>query len=71
MYAGMFYVTGKHYDYMKTGGIKWFFLLLIVIPNLAFLLIWGNLMRIEILKLAYQRGKTFFKMITCQMVDVD
>jgi hypothetical protein len=71
MYAGMFYVTGQHYDYMKTSGIKWFFLLLIMVPNLGFLIFWANLMRIEILKIAYQRGKNFFKTITCQLIDPD
>ena len=42
MYGGMFYITGTHYSYMNNNGIRWFFMLLIIIPNIIFLLYWIN-----------------------------
>lgn len=42
-----------------------------MLPNLAYFLFWIKIMRIEILKIALNRGKTLLKMISCSMVDVD
>ena len=42
MYGGMFYITGTHYSYMNNNWIRWFFMLLIIIPNIIFLLYWIN-----------------------------
>lgn len=70
MYAGMFYVTGSHYTYMSgNSGLKWFFVLLIIIPNSAFFLYWLNMMRIEVLKLALTKSKRMFSIISCGLVD--
>ena len=40
MYAGMFYVSGRHYEYMKGNGVKWFFVIVILVPNFAFFAYW-------------------------------
>ena len=50
MYAGMFYVTGRWYDYMNKYGLKWFFFFTIVIPNILFLAYWLYYMGIELIK---------------------
>ena len=50
VYAGMFYVTGTHYSYMNNQGVSWFFLLLLLFPNIVFFSYWVMMMRIEILK---------------------
>jgi hypothetical protein len=57
IYTGMYYVTGKDYDYMKINGVSWFFLICIVLPNLVFLAYWGHNMRIEVLKSVYKISK--------------
>ena len=57
IYTGMYYVTGKSYDYMKINGVSWFFLICIVLPNLVFLAYWGLNMRIEVLKIVYKISK--------------
>jgi hypothetical protein len=57
IYTGMYYVTGKYYDYMKINGVSWFFLICIVLPNLVFLAYWGLNMRIEVLKSVYKISK--------------
>jgi hypothetical protein len=54
IYTGMYYVTGRSYDYMKINGVSWFFLICIVVPNLVFLAYWGFNMRIEVLKALYK-----------------
>jgi hypothetical protein len=70
MYAGMFYVTGSHYTYMRgDGGLKWFFVFLIILPNSAFFLYWVNLLRIELLKLALFKSKRLFSIVSCGLVD--
>ena len=70
MYAGMFYVTGSHYTYMRgDGGLKWFFVLLIIVPNSAFFIYWINMMRIEVLKLALARSKRIFSLISLGLID--
>ena len=70
MYAGMFYVTGSHYTYMQgNGGLKWFFVFLIILPNSAFFLYWVNLLRIELLKLAIFKSKRLFAIVSCGLVD--
>lgn len=71
MYAGMYYVTGIHYTYMQGDGVKYFFLLIVVLPNLIFLYYWCNMFRIEMLKIALMRGRGTFKMLTCGLIDVD
>lgn len=53
IYSGMFYVTGTHYEYMNKDSIKWFFLFLILVPNIIFFIYWLKLMFIELLKLAH------------------
>lgn len=67
MYGGMFYVTGKHYTYMNSDGLRWFFLFLILIPNILFFSFWLHYMRIEILKLVYTRNAKLFKILSCNM----
>jgi hypothetical protein len=57
IYIGMYYVTGKNYDYMKLDGVSWFFLICIVLPNLVFLVYWALNMRIEVLKSVYKITK--------------
>ncbi len=59
IYTGMYYVTGKYYDYMKVDGVSWFFLICIVLPNFVFLVYWAFNMRIEVLKSFYKifKGK--------------
>ncbi len=70
MYAGMFYVTGSHYTYMEgNGGLKWFFILLIIVPNSVFFLYWLDLLRIEILKLALGKSKKLFSLISLGLLD--
>ena len=70
MYAGMFYVTGSHYTYMEgNGGLKWFFILLIIVPNSVFFLYWLDLLRIEILKLALDKSKKLFSLISLGLLD--
>jgi hypothetical protein len=58
IYTGMYYVTGKYYNYMKIDGVSWFFLICIVLPNFVFLILWVLSMRIEVLKIAYTISKT-------------
>lgn len=69
IYAGMFYVTGHEHAYMQGNSVKWFFFFLIVLPNLFFILHWLNQMRIEILKMAFMRGKRMFKLVSLGLVD--
>ena len=70
MYAGMFYVTGSHYTYMSSdGGLKWFFVLLIILPNSAFFFYWLKVMRIEVLKLALIKSKRMFAIISFGLMD--
>jgi len=54
IYTGMFYVTGKHYTYMKIDVVSWFFLICIVLPNFVFIVYWAFSMRIEVLKAVYK-----------------
>ena len=54
VYTGMYYVTGRSYDYMKINGVSWFFLICIVLPNFVFLVYWVLCMRIEVLKAVYK-----------------
>lgn len=54
VYTGMYYVTGRSYDYMKINGVSWFFLICIVLPNFVFLVYWILCMRIEVLKAVYK-----------------
>ena len=70
MYAGMFFVSGQHYQYMKTEFIKIFFIILIMLPNLGYFVFWIKIMRIESMKIALQRSKALFKLVSCSMVDV-
>ncbi len=65
MYAGMYYASGQHYGYMKGEGTKWFFFLIVVGTNVAFFIYWIHLMRIELLKMAYNKNKKMFKLATC------
>jgi len=70
MYAGMFYVTGNHYTYMRgNGGLKWFFLMLIILTNSAFFLYCLNLLRIELLKLALSSSKRLFSVLSLGLLD--
>ena len=57
IYTGMYYVTGKYYDYMKIEGVSWFFLICIVLPNFVFLVYWAFNMRIEVIKTFYKISK--------------
>ena len=70
MYAGMFYATGSHYSYMKGNSVQWFFYLLIIIPNLAFIAHWLNCMRIELLKITCVNNKRMFKIISVGLIDI-
>jgi hypothetical protein len=54
VYTGMYYVTGRSYDYMKINGVSWFFLICIVLPNFVFLVYWVLCMRIDVLKAVYK-----------------
>jgi len=56
---------------MKTEFIKIFFIILIMLPNLAYFLFWIKIMWIEILKIAFGRSKALFKLISCSMVDAE
>ena len=49
--------------------MKWFFVLLIILPNSAFFLYWLNLVRIEVLKLALYTSKRLFSLVSCGLVD--
>lgn len=71
IYAGTFYVTGGDQSYMKGDGVKWFFFFLIILPNCAFFIHWMNQMRIEVLKMALQKGKRAFNLISCGLVDAE
>lgn len=57
MYAGMFYIVGQHYTYMDNDGVKWFFLLCIVTPNICYFVYWGLYMRLEILRQLVRKNK--------------
>lgn len=63
LYAGMYYVTGSHYQYMNSEALAWFFLTFIVSPNIFFIIYWVFHMRIEILKEIYAR-KDKIKLVT-------
>jgi hypothetical protein len=66
LYSGMFYVTGRHYDYMNKDELNWFFLVLIILPNLVFTVYWALQMRIEILKEIHKFGKPIlFRLLAC------
>jgi hypothetical protein len=56
---------------MKTDVIKIFFIILIMLPNLAYFVFWIKLMRIEVMKIALGRSKGLFKLISCSMIDAD
>lgn len=71
IYAGTFYITGGKNSYMQGDGVKWFFFFLIVVPNCAFFLHWVNQMRIEILKMALNKGKRLFKLLSCGLIDAE
>ena len=68
IYIGMFYITGKHYNYMKTDWLSWFFLVILVLPNLVFMVYWAHHMRIEVLKMAHKKNvkSIIFKIIACK-----
>ncbi len=68
MYSGMFYITGTHYSYMDDEALKWFFFMLIVIPNALFILFWLYHMRIELLKLVHARNNpALFRIVSCYL----
>lgn len=66
LYSGMFYVTGRHYDYMNKNELNWFFLAMIVLPNMIFTVYWALMMRIEILKEVHKFKKPLlFRILAC------
>ena len=71
MYAGMFYVSGSHYEYMKGIGVKWLFIVIVLLSNIWFLVVWLNLIRIELLKMALRKGKRLFKIASCGIINPD
>jgi hypothetical protein len=42
MYSGMFFVTGRYYTYMLNNGVRWFFFICVLLPNILFLLYWAH-----------------------------
>ncbi len=56
---------------MKTDFIKIFFIILIMLPNLAYFVFWIKIMRIEVMKIALGRSKGLFKLVSCSLVDAD
>ncbi len=70
VYTGMFYITGKNYDYVDNQGISWFFLVCIALPNILFVLYWAYYMRIEIMKKIYlalgEKYPRLFTLLACQ-----
>jgi len=71
MYCGMYYITGSHYTYIDNNGLKWFFLVCLVIPNLFFFAYWAYHMSVEILKEAHKRGRMIFKIVSFASLDFD
>ncbi len=73
MYAGMYYTTGQHYSYMDNNNeLKWFFLLVIVLPNLIFLIFWLYHMRIDLLRVVHRKNKPrLFKIAAFGQYDYD
>jgi len=71
MYSGMYYITGSHYTYMNNNGLKWFFLVCLVIPNLMFFLYWLINMALEIMREGHKRGKKIFRVMTFGLVNYE
>ena len=68
----MYYVTGKYYTYMNNDGLRWFFFVCILFPNIGFLLYWLYQMRIEILKMVLEKKQEkFFRILSCGLTTVD
>lgn len=67
MYGGMFYVTGVHYNYMNSDALRWFFLLVILVPNILFFGYWLKYMRIEALKIVFTKNTKLFRMASFGM----
>jgi hypothetical protein len=73
VYTGMFYITGKNYDYVNNEGISWFFLVCIALPNVIFVLYWAYFMRIELIKKLFfalaENHPRIFTVLACQTPD--
>lgn len=68
LYAGLFFVTGTHYEYMNGLPVTIIFILIVLIPNGIFFLWWGKYKAIEILKEVYEKTKRWpklFRYIAC------
>jgi hypothetical protein len=68
VYTGMYYVTGRHYNYMSNQTVSWFFLVCIILPNIIFLIYWVYNMHIEVVKILYQNKvpDILFKLVAWQ-----
>ena len=72
MYTGMFYVTGRHYDYMENEGLSWFFLIILALPNMVFFIYWFLKMRLEVLKMVRAKNKPkLFRIVSCCLENYD
>lgn len=72
MYSGLFYVTGIENSYMDNDGLKWFFFVCVISPNLVFFYFWLYHMRLEILKMMIESKRLgLFRLLTCGRITVD
>jgi hypothetical protein len=72
MYVGIFFITGQYYSFINEAWINWVFLFVLIIPNALFFIYWAYFMRLEILKILFQRKSyTLFKIFTLNLVDYE
>mmetsp|Transcript_2615 Transcript_2615/g.2507 ORF Transcript_2615/g.2507 Transcript_2615/m.2507 type:complete len:108 (-) Transcript_2615:426-749(-) len=63
-YAGMYFITGQHYDYYQSVSLQWIFFILLMLPNFAFFFYWLFYMGFEFVKFSHARGERFFCIIS-------
>jgi hypothetical protein len=71
LYCGMFYITGRNYEYMNNNVLKWFFLTFLVLPNVLFAVYWLLFLLLEILKVVHQKSRLLFRICTLGLVDYE
>jgi hypothetical protein len=54
---------------MDNTGLKWFFLVCIVIPNVIYYGYWIFLMSLEVLIMIYLRNKRLFRLLTFRLIN--
>jgi len=71
MYSGMYFITGAHYDYNQSPILQWTFMILLIVPNIAFFFYWLYFMTIEVYKLAHRKSRRIFCILSFGLCDYE